>query len=97
MAKISSRRMALWAILIAASPLLVSSADVNYGLQMFGKAGRGACWIEKLNKLPTKEIENIDEYWQNCETRLTIKDNEWDEMYQFYATQKSLKGASEEK
>ncbi|CAL8068617.1 unnamed protein product [Orchesella dallaii] len=75
--------MALWTILIGAAPLLVSAGNTQYGLDMFAKAGRGACWVEKLNKLPPIDDEGVN--WGTCDMNMKFKEDEWDSQYKFQA------------
>ncbi|CAL8068655.1 unnamed protein product [Orchesella dallaii] len=83
MGRSSSTRMALWTILLAASPLLASSADIQYGIDTFAKAGRGACWVEKLHKLPPIDDQGVN--YGTCDGNLRFKDNEWQKQYDFQA------------
>ncbi|CAL8068599.1 unnamed protein product [Orchesella dallaii] len=77
MARSSSTRMAVWAILFAATaPLLVSGAgDPQYGLNMITKAGKGVCWIEKLNKMPP--IDNQGVNWGTCDMNMKFDDDQY--------------------
>ncbi|CAL8068605.1 unnamed protein product [Orchesella dallaii] len=80
MARSSSSRMAVWAILFAATaPLLVNGAgDPQYGLNMVAKAGKGVCWIEKLNKMPPIDDQGVN--WGTCDGNMKFKDDEYARM-----------------
>ncbi|CAL8068651.1 unnamed protein product [Orchesella dallaii] len=78
----SSSRIALWTILFAVSPLLASAGDNQYGIDMFGKAARGACWVEKLHKLPPIDVQGV--HFGDCYSNMRF-DNEWKEQTDFHS------------
>ncbi|CAL8068653.1 unnamed protein product [Orchesella dallaii] len=83
MGRSSSRKLALLAILLTASPLLANAGDRQYGIEMFAKAGRGACWVEKVHKLPPINDGGVN--FGTCDANMRFETDEWQQQFDLQA------------